>query len=194
MTASPKQNINLGLKKVLIPIVIILTLVVIGLTYLKLQLAKPHAEGPAAVDVKVGSVLPSFSLTSSPDNRSVPISDIGAQVIVLNFWATWCDACMEEMPSFVQLRNRFHKQGLEIVGINLDENPDGAIEKTKTKYKIEFPLFKDVDGKVAELFDIHAIPATIVFDKNRKVIYLKEGGQDWFSKEVIQLLQRWLAP
>ncbi len=193
MKASPNESIKLGFKKVLLPVLIILTVVVIALTILKHSVTTPGVEIPRSAEVKVGSILPIFSLTSSPGGLAVPISEVPAQVILLTFWATWCDACMEEMPSLVRLRNQFHSAGFEVVGVNLDENPDGAIEKTKVKYKIEFPLFKDLDGKVAELFDVHAIPSNVVFDKNRKVLFLKEGGQDWFSKETTELVQRWLA-
>jgi len=194
MTASPRKINILKLQKVLALVLVVLTSVVMGLFYLKTQFSRPAVETSTPVEVKVGSLLPFFSLTSYAESELVPISKIDARVILLNFWATWCDACMEEMPSLVQLRNRFHKDGFEVVAVNLDENPNGAIEKTKTKYQISFPLFKDLDGKVAELFDVHAIPATFIFDQNRKVLHLKEGGHDWFSRETIELVQRWLKP
>lgn len=198
MTASNHQNSKISLKKALTPIVIVLAAVAIALIALKMVALKQqslhsNSEAPSQVEIKVGSVLPDFTLLSSPENRVVSVSDLHAKVVMLNFWATWCEACMEEMPSFAKLRDRFHGQGFEVIGVNLDENPDSAIERTRAKLKIEFPLLKDSDGKVADLFDVHAIPSTIVFDQNRKVLDLKEGGKDWFSQESIGQVQRWLS-
>ncbi len=194
MTALPEQNYKASLKNFLIPLGVILAFVWLGLLGLKARFNNSTAERAKTSEVRVGSVLPLFSFATAGDGRSVSISEFSSKVVVLNFWATWCEACMEELPSLIQLRKRFQGAGLEVIGVNLDENPDRSIEKTKQQYKIEFPLVKDVDGKLADLFDVHAIPVTLVFDKNRKVLLIKEGGQDWFSKEIVGRVQQWLSP
>lgn len=193
MASSQQQNISPTLKKVLAPIVLILTLVIIGLAALKTQLSKAPSSETESFELKVGAILPGFSWATSPGNASQSIQDLGANLILLNFWATWCEACMEEMPSLVKLRNQFHKDGFEVIGVNLDENPDSAIEKTKQKYQIEFPLVKDPDGKLSDMLDVHAIPSTVVFDKNRRILFLKDGGRDWYSQEAIGQVKQWLG-
>ena len=187
------KNLPQKLATFLGPVLALIIFVVITLTYIRSHFtAHPNQDG-SRVELAVGKILPVFDLTSFSTHRAISIAEVPAKVIVLNFWATWCDACMEEMPSLARLRERYASAGLEVIGVNLDENPELVVDKTVKKYGIKFPLFKDVDGKLSDLFDVHAIPSTFVFDKSRKILYIKEGGQDWFSQEVNQLMDEWLS-
>ncbi len=184
------------ISKILYPIFFILVATFIALTWIKSKYAHERHEndgGNRTVDIRPGNTLPVFDLTPFRGEKAISVSKISEKVIVLNFWATWCDACMEEMPSLIQLRKRYHGAGLEVVGVNLDENPDDSISKTMEKFGIDFPLFKDPDGKLADLFDVRAIPVTVIFDKSRKVLYTKDGEQNWMAPEVTVQMDRWLA-
>src|SRR4051794_35552293 len=113
--------------KVLTPIVVILAIALAGLYAIKSEFG--HAPSPENhVEIQVGNILPDFTLTGLTGQVS-HASDLKAKILLVNFWATWCEACMEEMPSIVRLRNTFKNRGFEVVGINLDENPETMIPR-----------------------------------------------------------------
>ena len=187
LSMQPKNT----LWKVLMPILLLLVPVVAGLYLIKVQFSHaPRIEGH--IDIQVGNTLPDFELTSI-EGISTRISDIKSKLFLVNFWATWCDACMDEMPSIVQLRTAFKDRGFEILGINLDENPTMVVPKSIKEYKIEFPVFIDPDGKIAELFDVHAIPLTVILDDRRRIIFVKDGGQNWNTPAIHSQIMRWLS-
>ena len=176
--------------KTLLPILGIFILIFGGLWLVRAQWAHdPHEN---TFEIREGTSLPAFSL-KTPEGKSIPIKSLKSKVILLNFWATWCEACMHEMPSLIELRNSFHSRGFEVVGINLDEDPDVVIPRVTRELKIPFPVYKDPEGSVADLFDIHAIPLTVVLNQDRKILYVKDGEQNWNSPAVRALVERWLT-
>lgn len=189
--ANPSSKSNPSIWKVLLPVVILVVVVTGGLLAIKVQM--PHAQKTdVPVEIQVGNTLPDFSLTRL-EGTTIQISALKSKIYLVNFWATWCEACMDEMPTLVKLRDTFKERGFEVLGINLDENPDIVVPKAMKQYKIEFPVFKDPDGKIAELFDVHAIPLTVIMDNQRKILFLKDGGLDWSSPTIHSQVERWLS-
>jgi len=187
-TQRRKKTYLLG--KILLPIVGITLLVSAGLWWIRSEFGHhPHEN---AIEIREGSILPAFSLKTI-EGKSISMKSMPHQVVLINFWATWCEACMHEMPSLVELRNSFHSRGFEVFGINLDENPDTVVPKIVEQFHIPFPIFKDPEGSVADLFDIHAIPLTVVLNQDRKILYVKDGEQNWNSPAIRALVERWLT-
>ena len=174
---------------VLIPVVLILAAAWGALLMLR---ARTPAETGGALDVKVGAVLPDLEF-HHPDGSRVALSKIRAKVILVNFWATWCEACMEEMPSLVKLYDTYTDKGVEIIGINLDDDPIRAILTTSREFGIQYGNFVDPDGKLGNAFDVHAIPLTITMDASRKVLEVKAGDRDWMAPEYLKKLEGCLA-
>lgn len=117
-----------------------------------------------------------------------------AKIQIVNFWATWCQPCLEEMPSMMNLKKKFQPNDLEIFAINTDEEDQlKAIAKTKKKLKIanEFTMVLDQKSKISDAFDISAIPVTIVF-KNGKVLEFYNGPVDFEAQEFIEKVKNWL--
>ena len=112
--------------------------------------------------------------------------------IVVDFWATWCEACMEEMPSMVALREKYAAQGFEILAINVDENPSQSVPPIVNSLKIKFPIFTDKTNALSEMFDVHAIPLSVMINKDRKILMIESGGREWNDDEVHQMLEKWL--
>src|SRR5262245_43374156 len=106
-TAAPSTRKTIW--KVLFPMAAILVLVIAGLSLVKSQVSPQSAAQPV-----VGSVVPEFTLTKFPEG-SVSASSLQKKVIVINFWATWCEACMVEMPSLIKLRQTYKDKGLELI-------------------------------------------------------------------------------
>lgn len=177
--------------KVLAPLVILIGVIIGALYIIKSELPQNNRQESHA-EIQPGKILPDFSLTKL-SGESIHISDLKAKVILVNFWATWCDACMEEMPSIVELREHYKNKGFEVVGINLDEKPEISAPKALQDLKIGFPIFKDPDGKTADFFDVHAIPLTVIIDHQRKILLMKDGEQNWNTPAIQSELERWLA-
>ena len=145
------------------------------------------------VRLEEGTRVPDFQIQRFGGNSEfIPISKVGAKVTLINFWASWCSACLIEMPSIVRLRDKFHARGLEVVALNVDENPQADIPPLLTKLGIHFPVFLDPQGKVSDLFDVREIPLTFVIDRTRTVLYVALGERDWDSKEVNIAMEKWL--
>jgi alkyl hydroperoxide reductase subunit AhpC len=96
------------------------------------------------------------------------------------------------MPSIVKLRESFKDRGFEVLGINVDENPSVVVSKTIKQLKIDFPIFIDPEGELSEMFDVHAIPLTVIMRKTGEILAVLNGGRDWNSDEVRTKLERWL--
>jgi peroxiredoxin len=115
------------------------------------------------------------------DGKTVKSSDFKGKVVVLDFWATWCAPCRQEIPGFVELQNQYGKDGLVIVGISLDDQGPKVVK----------PFMMD-NGKTAELFGgVDAIPTTFVIDREGKIIHKHVGfvAKSQFEKEIKALLK-----
>lgn len=190
-TPSFLPNPSSNRKKVFIPIAVILLIVVGALMAVKASVHKEARLASHPVELIEGAEIPSFELVKL-DGSKIQISELPHKVMMINFWATWCEACMEEMPSLIALRDQYAGKDFEVLGVNVDENPAQAAPEAVKKLGIKFPIFTDKSNALAELFDVHAIPLTVVIDKNRKILLVESGGRDWNTEDMQQLMQKWL--
>lgn len=179
-------------RRFLIPVVAILAITVASLMAVKASFQKPKTHLTQPVDLSEGSQLPDLELVRM-DGSKVSLSDLKHKVMLINFWATWCEACLEEMPSLVQLRNQYSNRGFEVLGINVDDNPVPAASQMASKLAINFPLFTDKNGELSSIFDLNAIPLTVIINEDRKILMIEAGGRDWNSDDIHQLLGKWLS-
>ncbi len=179
-------------KRLLIPVIAILIAVVSALMAVKLSFQKDLRTAQPHIEVAEGSQVPDLELIRF-DQSKIRLSDLPHKVMLLNFWATWCEACLEEMPSLVQLREKYASRGFEILGVNVDENPIPAAENMAKSLGITFPTFTDKGGSLGNLFELNAIPLTVVIDKDRKILMVEAGGREWNTEEIHQLLEKWLS-
>lgn len=177
--------------KVLLPIAIILLLVIGGLTLLKSQLPAP-SRPPGTGQLAVGVTLPDFKLTPL-QGPPIQASQLKSKISLINFWATWCEACVQEMPSIVALRNTYASRGFDVVSIDVDDNPEAVVPNAVRKFGMTFPIYKDPDNKTADIFDVHAIPLTVVMNHDRKILFIESGEKDWNSADSRKQIEDWLA-
>ncbi len=132
---------------------------------------------------------PDFSLKDSSGAQK-KLSDFKGSIVIIDFWATWCPPCREEIPHFVELYNKYKNQGLEIIGVSMDQSPErvmpGFIEKNNINYTILFG-----EDNVYDLYGgINAIPTTFIVDKEgnlvRKYVGYREKGV--FEQDIKELL------
>jgi cytochrome c biogenesis protein CcmG, thiol:disulfide interchange protein DsbE len=128
------------------------------------------------------------------DGKPAHLSDLRGKVVLLNFWASWCQPCVEEAPSLNALQRRIEPLGGTVLGINVGidnvggDNEEPAYEKFLNDYKIAFPTYRDPTQKLAASYGTLAYPETYVIDRkghlDRKIV----GPQDWTSPEMMAYL------
>ena len=113
---------------------------------------------------EIGKVAPSFQLTDI-DGQSISLSDFRGEPVLLNFWATWCGPCRMEMPYIQEVYDERSELGLVILAINIGESLT-TVEEFMQDYNLSFPVLLDMEGKVAEQYNIRGIPATYFIDSD----------------------------
>ena len=122
------------------------------------------------------TLAPDFTLHAA-DGRNLRLDELRGQVVLVNFWATWCGPCREEMPHLNQLYEKYRKSGFVLLGVNIDDDPQVALA-TAQKLSVTFPVLLDTDKKVSKLYDLATMPSTVVIDRDGKVRYVHRGYRD----------------
>ncbi len=119
------------------------------------------------------------------EGRTVRLSDFRGEVVVLNFWATWCPPCVEEMPSLQKLQQALGKKGLKVLAASVDENLQD-VARFREDYDLGLPILHDRGGKIAHRFSTFKYPETYVVDRDGKLVAKIIGPRDWVSPTVIR--------
>jgi peroxiredoxin len=169
-------------------IVAALGLLVVG----KTTDAREHlfeAMGLAKVPSKMA---PDFTLANS-DGQQVSLQQYRGQVVFLNFWATWCIPCREEMPALERLHQTYHAQGLAIISIDLKESAE-QVKAFFQKHELSFPALLDQSGSVFRDYLVAGMPTTYLIGRDGTLLARGVGGRDWLRAEALQLIKELLKP
>ena len=133
---------------------------------------------------------PAFSL---PDLAGKPVSlaDFKGQLLLINFWATWCGPCREEMPALDGLYRKFKGQGLTLIGIAIDSDPN-LVKQFLTTTKTKFPTLSDPEMTCHDAYKVFTYPTTFLVDRKGIVQKYWLGTQEWDSEEFEQILREYL--
>ncbi len=124
---------------------------------------------------------PDFTLTDV-DGRPVTLSDLRGRVVMINFWASWCGPCRQEMPLLEQIHQRYEPLGFTLLGINVEENSaDG--QAFIAERPVSFPVLYDPDNGISKLYDVVAMPSTVLIDRQGNVRYLHHGYKPGYEDE-----------
>ena len=141
--------------------------------------------------VKDNTKAPDFSLEGL-NVKTVQLSALRGNVILLNFWATWCGPCKDEMPSMQALYQRYKEKDFILLAISVDEGSPAAAKKFIQQNRYRFPVLLDPAGKTLDLYDIDKLPATVIIDKKGRMIGKAIGPRDWGRPEVFSLIDQML--
>ncbi len=132
--------------------------------------------------------MPDFTLQDLTGNK-VQLSDFKGKKVMLNFWATWCFYCREEMPLLESFHQKSETNGWHLLTVNLTASEAGkeAVESYMLENNYTFPVLLDLNGEVAALYRIRSIPASFIFDEEGQLIQTKLGP--YSDKEIEQLLK-----
>jgi cytochrome c biogenesis protein CcmG/thiol:disulfide interchange protein DsbE len=135
----------------------------------------------------IGTPAPEFAVQDA--DRKVDLRDFQGKILVLNFWATWCAPCVEEMPSLVELQRRLGPKGITVVGVSIDAD-GGAYRHFLTDYKIDFLTVRDPDRKSSDLYGTFKYPETYIIDRQGVVRRKFIGAVDWSQPEIVDFLTK----
>jgi len=155
----------------------------------KIQTPIAKAE-PIKIETKDDAVkAPDFELESTEGNK-IKLSDYNGKIVIVDFWATWCPPCREEIPSFVQLQKQY-KNDLQILGVSLDTGTKNDVAPFMKEYKMNYPVLFANNEVVNNYGGIEAIPTTFIIDQEGNIINSFIGYHDKsaFVAEIERLLK-----
>lgn len=149
-------------------VMVVVILVVTGMLVAGKYLVRQSGPTVAAGDVK-GRPAPDFQLKEL-DGRILRLSDLRGKAVLLNFWATWCAPCKVEIPWFIDLQKQYGPQGLQIVGVSMDDSGNDAVAKFASEMGINYPVAVG-DDKLADAYGgVQALPTTFYIGRDGKFV------------------------
>jgi peroxiredoxin len=143
---------------------------------------------PAAVP---SGTAPDFTLRTS-QGQNLRLQEQRGQVVMVNFWATWCGPCKQEMPHLNRLYEKYRASGFVLLGVNVDDDARNAIG-TASKLGVTFPVLLDAEKKVSRLYDLNTMPSTVMIDRDGRVRYLhrgyRDGYEETYDRQIRELLK-----
>ena len=158
----------------------LLVVVAVALSTLMPEAVKP---------VRAGDMVKPISLPNLQDElQGLP----KGKVVLLNFWATWCPPCRKEVPSMVQLYDKFKDQGFEIVAVSVDKSRDDVVKFVKEQ-NMNFTVLHDVSSSIAQQYGVFRYPETFIVDRNGKVRQHLNGAVEWMEPEFMDYIEKLLV-
>ena len=162
-----------------------------GVSRLALCAALALLASTASPALAPASAAPDFTLHAM-DGPNLHLKDQRGRVVMVNFWATWCGPCRQEMPQLNRLFEKYRASGFVLLGVNVDDDTSKARE-VAAKLGVTFPVLLDTDKTVSKLYDLTTMPSTVIIDRDGKVRYVHRGYltgyEDNYEKQIRELLK-----
>ncbi|MDD2580419.1 MAG: TlpA disulfide reductase family protein [Desulfuromonadaceae bacterium] len=149
------------------------------------------APGPVDAAPRQGQSVPDFRVTST-SGQAISQKNYRGYVLILDFFATWCPPCRQSIPHLVELKRKYGKQGLQILGMSVDEDGKEAVKSFADEFRINYPLALAGDSSVAD-FGIRSVPVMYLMDKKGKIVEVYRGFTDEMGRSMEQTIRRLLA-
>lgn len=169
--------------KIIVPLLFVVGL---ALAYMVQENSRHGEMAPVAA----GEKAPDFTVQDLEGNK-VALSDFRGKLVFLNFWATWCPPCREEMPSMERLYRSMEGKPFKILAVSVDNNV-GVVERFRKGRGYTFPVFIDESGKVAALYRTTGVPETFIISPEGTIRAKFIGPVDWASEERLAYLSQLL--
>jgi peroxiredoxin len=147
----------------------------------------PRVSGAELKRWKGKPAAPAIDLMTT-DGRPLSLQALRGKVVLVNFWATWCEPCIREMPSLQRLRDQFHTEGFEILAVNYQEGP-ARINSFVEKLQLSLPVVRDTDGSVARAWGARIFPANYLVDRAGNIRHSMTGAADWTSPSLVSTIR-----
>jgi peroxiredoxin len=154
------------------------------LTYFVAVRGPRHVPSTDVGAVTRGLVAPDFTLRDLATGRPVSLKDLRGSHVLLNYWASWCEPCLEEMPSLQELHEKFQARKLVVLGVNVNETEED-LQRLVEQTGVKFPIL--VEGQaVAQRYGTEKLPETYLIDPRGIVVQKIIGAQHWSSAEALR--------
>jgi peroxiredoxin len=143
------------------------------------------------IAAEVGKSAPDFTLKSL-SGKNLKLSEMTGNVVLINFWASGCGPCREEMPLLNALHNKYEPLGFTVLGVNVEEDLKGAKGFLKN-FPVDFPVLLDNTNQVSKQYKVIAMPTTVVVDRDGNMRYLHQGyksGDEAKYRQMVKTLVR----
>ena len=134
---------------------------------------------------------PDFTLRTM-DGPNLRLQEQRGRVVMINFWATWCGPCRQEMPHLTRLYEKYRASGFVLLGVNVDDDTRNAAT-VAAKLGVRFPVLLDTDKKVSKMYDLSTMPSTVLIDRDGKVRYIHRGYltgyEETYDRQIRELLK-----
>ena len=141
--------------------------------------------------LEIGQVAPNCVLTALHDNTPFTLTQPG-KVIYIDFWASWCAPCAQSMPFINELYTQYHHKGFEVIGVNLDDNPNDAY-KFLEKIQVTFPIVQNSDHQCPDVYGVQAMPSSYLVDRAGKVRFIHFGFYNNQKEDIRQRIEKLIA-
>jgi peroxiredoxin len=142
-----------------------------------------HPRGP----VKMGDRAPGFTLAQLPSGN-LSLSQFKGQVVVLNFWATWCPPCVMETPSLEKFATQMKPQGVTVIGVSVDENGQ-QLQNFVQHYHLSYPVARDPSAALANSYGTYKLPETYIIGRDGRVAEKIIGATNWTDPRMITFVK-----
>jgi peroxiredoxin len=146
---------------------------------------------PAYANLKHGQPAPGFKVITT-SGQSVTLDNYRGHVLVVDFFATWCQPCRQSIPHLVEMNRKYGKQGLHILGLSADEDGERVVRTFATENKINYPLALAGDATTVD-FGIRSVPVMFLIDKKGKIAEIYRGFSDEIGRSIEQNIKRLLS-
>jgi peroxiredoxin len=133
------------------------------------------------------SPAPQFTLAAR-GGRNVSLAQYHGQVVMLNFWASWCGPCRQEMPLLESIYKKYNRFGFTLLGVNVEPDSKAADEWLK-ETPVSFPILYDRDSKVSKLYEVAGMPSTVIIDRSGKLRMLHRGFKPGDENEYLDSIR-----
>jgi len=130
-----------------------------------------------------GQPAPDFALKSST-GENLRLSEYRGDVVMINFWATWCGPCRQEMPLLDELYTRYQRVGFNLLGVNIDDDSRRAMKMIE-ELGVNFPVLFDARKEVSKLYDVEAMPVTVLVDREGTVRHVHHGYKPGYEEKYL---------
>lgn len=145
----------------------------------------------SAWSVDVEQSAPDFTLEAL-DGPNLRLQEYRGQVVLINFWASWCGPCRQEMPVLDRLHQRYEEAGFAVLGVNV-EGKRAPAEKIAKQAKVSFPVLIDAGQRVSKEYDLEAMPSTVVVDRDGTVRYIHRGYKPGDEAKYLEVVKQLIS-
>ncbi|MBZ5674120.1 MAG: TlpA family protein disulfide reductase [Acidobacteriia bacterium] len=140
--------------------------------------------------VRIGDTAPDFKVVTET-GRTVTPANFGGKLLVLNFWASWCQPCLQEVPSLEVFSRQFAPEGVVVLGVSVDKN-ENLYHQFLRQFPVTFQVARDPSWDIAANYGTFQLPETYIIDSSGKVVQKVIAAQNWMNPEFVQSIKKML--